>query len=76
MSADDLRGKFAAELKRYTDKFGAADGATYFSTGLSYEQALEKHVEKLTESAKATEAAKLSAEQKLAAPKPGRTVGR
>ncbi len=67
MSADDLRGKFAAELKRYTDKFGAADGATYFSTGLSYEQALEKHVEKLTESAKATEAAKLSAEQKLAA---------
>ena len=67
MSADDQRTKFQAELKRYTDKFGAADGATYFSTGLNYEQALEKHVEKLDAASKAAETAKMSAEQKLAA---------
>jgi hypothetical protein len=73
MSADDHRTKFQTELKRYTDKFGAADGATYFSSGCSYEQALEKHVEKLAESAKTAEAAKMTAEQKLAAINLGET---
>lgn len=63
----DARTQFAAELKRFTDKFGAADGATYFSAQMSYEQALETHLAKVTEANKATEAAKLSAEQRLAA---------
>lgn len=71
--ADDARTKFAAELKRYTDKFGPADGATYFSDGLSYEAALERHVTKLEEARKASDAAKLSAEQRLAALNLGET---
>lgn len=71
---EDQRTQFAAELKRYTDKFGKADGATYFSDGLSYEQALEQHVSKLDEARKASDAAKLSAEQKLAALNLGETT--
>jgi hypothetical protein len=59
--------KFQAELKRFNDKFGPVDGATYFSAGLTYEQGLEKHADKLAEANKAAEAAKLAAEQKLAA---------
>lgn len=67
LSAEASRAQFALELKRYTDKFGAADGATYFQAGMSYEAALEKALEKATETTKAAEASKLSAEQRLAA---------
>lgn len=73
LSADDHRSKFNAELKRYTDKFGAADGATYFSSGLTYEQALEKALAKRDEETAAEKAARLSAEQKLAAINLGET---
>ena len=55
-----------AAMKKFTDKFGPVDGNTYFAAGLSYEAALEKHVEKLTAD-KATEAAaKLALEQRIA----------
>lgn len=64
-SAPDARAQFTAELKRFTDKFGTADGATYFATGLNYEAALDKHLDKLTAANAAAEAAKLSAEQRL-----------
>jgi hypothetical protein len=69
----DPRTAFQLELKRYNDKFGAADGATYFAAGLTYEQALEQHVAKLEAARQASDAAKLSAEQKLAALNLGET---
>lgn len=54
-----------AAMKKFTDKFGPVDGNTYFAAGLSYEAALEKHVEKLS-AANATEAAaKLALEQRI-----------
>lgn len=44
---DDSRQKYAAELKRYTDKFGAENGTKWFTEGKSWEQALEAHTDAL-----------------------------
>lgn len=64
------RARFEADLrsglKRFTDKFGAADGATYFSENLSYEAALEKHNAKLETAVAAAQTAAKTAEDKLA----------
>jgi hypothetical protein len=57
--------KAVAAMKKFTDKFGAIDGNTYFAAGLSYEAALEKHVEKLTADKTAEAAAKLALEQRI-----------
>jgi hypothetical protein len=42
------RAEFAATLKRFAEKFGATNGAAWAAEGLSYEQALERHVAELT----------------------------
>lgn len=44
---EQLRQEAAAEARRFTAKFGA-NGATWYSEGLTYEQALEKHCETLS----------------------------
>lgn len=41
------RSRLMAELKRYMQRFGSADGATYFSAGLSFDAAIERHQKKL-----------------------------
>jgi hypothetical protein len=46
--AVDPRAEFQATLKRFSEKFGPANGAAWAAEGLSYEQALEKHIEALS----------------------------
>lgn len=46
--AADPKAEVKKELGRFTARFGAADGAAYFSADLTFEQALEKHVDKLS----------------------------
>jgi hypothetical protein len=64
------RSKFEAELKsglkRFTDKFGMEDGASYFTESLTYEAALEKHNAKLEAAVKTAQTATKTAEEKLA----------
>jgi hypothetical protein len=55
-----------AELKSYIDKFGA-EGAHYFSEGLNFEAAQNKHIEKLSADLTAERTRAEQAEQKLAA---------
>lgn len=43
----DPRAEFAATLKKFSEKFGAENGAQWAAEGLSYEAALEKHAEAL-----------------------------
>lgn len=57
------------ELKKFTDRFGAADGAIYYGGKLSYEQALEKHVEKLSTAVETESKRAVEAETKLTAAK-------
>lgn len=64
------RTKFETELrsglKRFTDKFGMEDGASYFSESLTYEAALEKHSAKLEATVASVTAEKAAVEDKLA----------
>ena len=55
------------QLDKYVDKFGAVDGLEYLRGGLSYENALEKHLEKLEATKLKADEDKASAETKLAA---------
>lgn len=66
-SSGDAEAQFKASLKRYTDRFGMEKGAEYFSSNLSFEQALEKHVEQLSAERDSALTAKKEAETKLAA---------
>ncbi|QDV26931.1 HK97 family phage prohead protease [Aureliella helgolandensis] len=70
-----FENEFKAQLGKFTAKFGAADGAEYFSQGLSYEQGLEKHCAKLEQSAKDATVAQSTAEDKLAKLDLGETQG-
>lgn len=63
---NDPHQQFRAELGRFTAKFGPK-GAEYFQAGLSWEAALEKHVEELSAERDGAVKAKSEAEQKLAA---------
>ncbi len=54
------------ELKRYTDRF-SDDGVKYFGNGLSYEDAKDKHIDKLSADVAAERARAEAAEQKLVA---------
>jgi hypothetical protein len=67
--AAPTREDFQKELKRYTDRFGAADGAEYLSSGLSWEASLEKHAGKLQSSLDAAVKRAEEAESKLQAAK-------
>lgn len=73
------RSKFEAELKsglkRFTDKFGMEDGASYFSDSLTYEAALEKHNAKLEAAVATANTATKTAEDKLAKLDLGETSG-
>lgn len=60
------REQFAAELKSYTDRFGAENGAKWFSEGKSYTEALEAHCDSLQAQLAAANEATAAAEQKLA----------
>lgn len=51
----DPRAEFKATLAKFTEKFGATNGAAWAAEGLSYEEALDKHA--------ATLATQLTAEQ-------------
>jgi hypothetical protein len=64
IDANAVRSQFQAELKRFTDRFGA-DGASYFGDGLEYTAALEKHCEKVEAALKAALSEKEAAEGKL-----------
>lgn len=44
----DPAAEFAAQKSKFTAKFGAVDGCEYLAAGLSYEQACEKHIDKLS----------------------------
>jgi hypothetical protein len=43
----DPRAEFKATLAKFTAKFGAANGSQWAAEGLTYEEALEKHVTEL-----------------------------
>lgn len=60
------REQFAAELKSYTDRFGAENGAKWFAEGKSYTDALEAHCEDLQSQLAAAKEATKAAEEKLA----------
>lgn len=60
------REAFNAELARFVTKFGAENGTKWFTEQKTYQDALELHVEVLSERAKAAEEAAKAAEQKLA----------
>lgn len=60
------REQFAAELKSYTDRFGAENGAKWFAEGKSYTEALEAHCDSLKAQLAAANEATAAAEQKLA----------
>lgn len=61
------REDFAAELKRYTDRFGAENGNQWFTDGLSFSDALEKHCETLIARIAELETELASANEKIAA---------
>lgn len=63
----DAAAQFLADLKRYTDRFGADDGLSYFVAGLSWEQSLEKALDKATASKQAADVAAAATAAKLAA---------
>ncbi len=50
------REEFAAELSKFTSKFGAENGSKWFSEGKSFSEALELHCEAQTEQLKAEKA--------------------
>lgn len=66
-NTDDNAAKFRAELKRFTDKFGAENGTKWFTEGVSYEAALEKHIEAMGQQLTAKEKTIGEQQQKLAA---------
>lgn len=65
-SGTEVKDTSRIDLKRYMDKFGAAEGAQYFADGLSWEQALEKHCDSLATAKTAAEKAAKDAADKLA----------
>lgn len=65
--AADQAAQFRADLKRYTDRFGSADGLEYFTAGFSWERSLEKALEKATASKQAADGAAAATAAKLAA---------
>jgi len=46
--SEDVRKQLGADLNRFVEKFGATNGAAWFTAGKTYEQALELHVDELT----------------------------
>jgi hypothetical protein len=63
----DPRAEFQATLKKFSEKFGPANGAAWAAEGLSYEQALEKHAEAVASQLTAEQGKTKDLETKLAA---------
>lgn len=61
------REQFAAELKRYTDRFGAENGVTWFNEGKSYDEASDLHIAELQTQLSAERAKVADRDTKLAA---------
>jgi hypothetical protein len=59
------RDQFAAELKAFTDKFGAENGVKWFGENKSFAEALELHCEELSSQLAAAQAKADSAEARL-----------
>ena len=60
------REDFNAELSRFTSRFGAANGAKWFSENKTFAEALELHVEVMQAELSAANEARTAAEEKLA----------
>ena len=69
------RDQLTAELKKYTDRFGAENGVKWFTDGKSYEQALELHVGVQAEQLAAKEKELGETQQKLGAINRGEESG-
>jgi hypothetical protein len=67
------RESFAAELERFTSKFGTENGAKWFAEGKSFEESLSLHAEALESRIEAAEAAQREAEEKLSSLELGET---
>lgn len=65
--AVDPRAEFKATLTKFSEKFGAANGAAWAAEGLTYEQALEKHATELASANKKLGEEKNELTTKLAA---------
>ncbi|GAB5404305.1 MAG: hypothetical protein Aurels2KO_25360 [Aureliella sp.] len=65
-ASTDGKSEFELKLDRYTSKFGAEDGVAYLKGGLSYEAALEKHLEKVQAAQHSAESKEKETAQKLA----------
>lgn len=63
----DPRAEFKATLAKFTEKFGAENGAKWAADGLSYEAALEKHAAELQTKLSAEGEEKKKLAEKLAA---------
>ncbi len=63
----DARAEFKATLAKFSAKFGAANGSQWAADGLTYEEALEKHVEALGTQLTAEQGKVTEAQTKLAA---------
>jgi hypothetical protein len=69
----DPRAEFKATLAKFTEKFGAANGAAWAAEGLSYEQALEKHAATLSTQLTSEQGKTKELETKLASVPRGET---
>jgi hypothetical protein len=65
--AVDARAEFKATLAKFTEKFGAANGAAWAAEGLTYEEALEKHVTELAKKVETVNTQNTELTTKLAA---------
>ncbi|QDT07799.1 hypothetical protein K227x_62270 [Rubripirellula lacrimiformis] len=67
------REDFAAELNRFTERFGAANGAKWFGENKSFSEALELHCDAVQAELTAANEARTVAEEKLASLSLGET---
>lgn len=74
LTADQVKANLTAGLKKFTTKFGAENGANWFTDGKSYEEALELHIDAQAETIKKLTADLEAANTKLANAPKGETT--
>lgn len=74
-SADDLRKQFAADLKRFSEKFGPTNGSKWLGENKTFAEALELHNEVLVGQVAERDAKIVELEKKLSAVKLGEPGG-
>jgi hypothetical protein len=67
ISGNDPAAQFRADLKKFTDRFGTENGTKWFTEGLNFGDALEKHSEALQQQLTSEKAKVGALEQKLSA---------